>query len=135
MSNRVYQGDFKADTNDVAWTELEPLRKTRGLHITFKMKDNVYVAGGFDNEFEGLSTCEQFNLLECKWVNCKHSLPYALNSASVVVSADETFAVITGGITGEQFSSRVIIFTEDTGFELMATHLLNKRAGHLSMLL
>ena len=133
VSNLVYQGDFREETNDIVWKELPPLKRARMEHFTFKLKNNVYVMGGLDEDLQYIACCERFSLKECKWFDCEFSLPYDLWDTSVVVSADETFAVITGGSSGK--GNGVIIFTEQNGFELMTTKLLNMRYDHASILL
>ena len=160
--DRIYQGDLKEGTNDVVWKPLEPLGKAKDNYFTFKMKANLYVAGGsievlhYEETDYGqqdtimrettLSCCDRFNLSENKWFSCQHSLPFPLQNASVVVSADETFAVITGGVEihanvnsfyvrkRSTFDS-ILVFTEQEGFKLLPTCLLNKRRYHVSMLI
>ena len=134
VSNRVFQGKLEVHTNDLIWTELKPLRTARMSHITFKMKDDVYVAGGYGTDGR-LLCCECNNIKENEWHKHKYSLPCPLANASVVVSDDETFAVITGGTTQWREWKRVIIFTEQTGFELMTRKLLNTKSSHVSILL
>ena len=135
LSKSVYLGELTEDKSDVTWKELESMQKARKFHITFKMKQHVYVAGGIDVRDKTLACCERFDLNENKWFKCHHVLPYRLYDASVVVSADETFAVITGGYKGGSISDGIIIFTEQGGFKLMAANLLSERFGHVSILI
>ena len=99
------------------------------------MKDSLYVAGGY-----GQACSERLCLKSKKWFRCQHSLPYPLVFASVVVSDDEKFAVITGGIRFEEFfgtqqtSNGIIIFTEEDGFQSLKTAQLQvSRHRHLSL--
>ena len=140
--NHVYQGHFEQDTNDVVWKPLEPLKKAKTSYIIFKMKDNVYVAGGLDCRHQVLLCCDRLNLKENTWFSCKHSLPYPLDWASVVVSDDESFAVITGRRKANYvfrkrpcYSDSIIVFTEKEGFKVMPTGLLNKRFAYVSILI
>ena len=135
LSRSVYLGELTDNKTDVSWRELESMKKARKFHIAFKMKHNMYVAGGIDISDKTLSCCERFDLKKNKWFKCHHLLPYRLYDASVVVSADETFAVITGGYNGGRISDRIIIFTEQDGFKLMAVNLLSERFGHISILI
>ena len=135
-SNRVFQGELSTNRKDVMWNELECLGKARRWHISFKMNGSVYVAGGYnDISNERLSTCERYDLKEMKWYKCQHSLPFALRLASVVVSTDESIAVITGGKKEDRiYSDKVIIFTEDKGFVIFkAFSLRSVRYGHVSI--
>ena len=117
--------------------------RTRYSHITFKLKDNVYVAGGVAHASTEIycpseagswrSSCEQYSLKENKWLNCRHRLPHPLVRASVSVSTDESFAVITGGLSAKEYYDRkkpgsveveeragdILIFTEDKGFKFL----------------
>ena len=64
------------------------------------------------------------------WKNCPHKLPYRLSYASVIVSDDETFAVIIGGKKDNNASSQIIIFTEQDGFQLSNKFLLKTDRFH-----
>ena len=66
------------------------------------------------------------------WSISRHSLPYHLYKASVIVNEDEKCAFIVGGLmrTAEA-SEKVILFTEEGGFEVFNDFSLhNKRYGH-----
>ena len=148
-SRLVYQGELTDDKKDIIWKQLEPLKEPRCNHITFKMKDSVYVAGGSAYSLKlgnsnFLSSCERFSLKECRWFDCQHSLPYPLIRASVSVSADESFAVITGGMSyrniddydDESMLDKIVIFTEEKGFQCLGeSSLLSARASHVSITL
>ena len=115
ISNRVFLGELTESKTDVIWKEVESMAEARLRHIAFKMRGSIYVAGGYGNRI--LRCCERYDLSENRWSRCEHVLPYPLRYASVIVSKDETFAVITGGKTGnDKCSSGIIIFTEDEGF-------------------
>ena len=94
------------------------------------------MAGGYNNNsYETLISCEKYNLNRNKWHQCEHYLPYPLHSTSVVVSANDNFAVITGGRKEDwNVSDKVIIFSEDKGFETFEPFSLrSKRHNHLSI--
>ena len=135
---RVYRGELTADKNDVEWEIVESMKTIRTDCIAFKLKDHVYVTGGGPS-CAGRRTdtdliCDRFDLNENKWVNCHHTSPYTFFewSTSVVVSADESFAVIIaswfytetdiGQITGFE---NVMIFTEEKGFQLIPIKALS----------
>ena len=144
LSNRVFHGEFTDNEKRVTWKEVECMENARFGHIAFKMKGNVYVAGGNGADLKLLSSCERYDIKENKWFNSEHSLPYPISGASVSVSADERFSVITGGASqrsgGEQenvsFSSEdgILFFTEKNGFySLSNSNLQYKREGHVSL--
>ena len=147
-SNRVFQGEFTENKKDVTWKELAPMEKKRCLHIAFKLRNNIYVAGGLvsadwqrqcSDAGQWHCSCEQYNLEENKWSISRYRLPFPLVNASVSVSADKTFAVITGGLSknkcirrytrivykerviaeADERIGKTIIFTEDKGFQLI----------------
>ena len=96
-----------------------------------------------------VNSCERYSVKENVWhpLDPKYNLPYPLSHASVVVSENETFAVITGGLKGNtenKFkwtkvgvpSDEIIVFTKDSGFEAVHNFTLNKqRWNHVSILL
>ena len=133
ISNRVFLGELTENKTDVIWKEVESMAEARLRHIVFKMQDSIYVAGGYGNRT--LRCCERYDLNENKWSRCRHVLPYPLRYASAIVSEDETFAVITGGKTGnDKCSSGIIIFTENEGFTTSYNSFLrNKRFHHVSL--
>lgn len=152
-SHSVFLGEITANKGNVTWKEMEPIKKARFSHMAFKMKESLYVVGGIATcncnhwcncSRATLSCCERYDLIEDKWYNYHHSLSYALESASAVVSLDETFAVITGGRDRDyKESSNVIIFTTERGFQelnnsslLCPTHIYRQNLNHhLSVLL
>lgn len=149
-SKEVYQGELTENKKDVIWKQLEPMKEPRCNHITFKMKDSVYVAGGSAYSLKlgnsnFLSSCERFSLKENRWFDCQHSLPYPLSRASVSVGADESYAVITGGRSyrniddydDELMVNKIVIFTEEKGFQCLGgdSSLLFARADHVSITL
>lgn len=143
-SNRVFQGELLPSNEDVGWQKLESMNKKRACHMTFKMKQSVYVAGGFNaygNVRQNLSCCERYDLEKNTWFKCQHSLPFPLMSASVVVSADEAFALIVGGYKYKdgktqrsEMSNEILVFTKDTGFYKLENSLLRcPRANPLAI--
>ena len=126
-SSSVFIGELTDNESDVTWIEQESLNKARQYHMTFKMDGNVFVAGGVDKDYKALYDCERFSINRNTWVRNQHHLPYPLVNATVIVSTDETFAVITGGwkdLSNDTFegSARILsyetlIFTIDGGFK------------------
>lgn len=81
------------------------------------MKQNLYVTAGHS------INSERYDLNKNRWSECNHTLLYSLSAASVVVSRDETFAVVTGDEVcslreKELYNNRdkMIIFTEQNEF-------------------
>ena len=113
--------------------KLEFPKIPRRHHIAFKLGDGLYIAGGFEqqgNDFAELLSCERYDINEKRWLDCPHTLPHPLVCASVVVSNDETFAVIIGGYYRHDFgahheSSQIITFTETDGFQLLEENILS----------
>jgi len=136
LSGRAFIGKLKAEEYDVKWVEIPSVAYPRTKHMCFKLGPDVFIAGGYgDNGI--LSSIEKFNLKEEKWDTHTKSLPCPLTSASVVVDPDETYAVITGGLTSAHTDYRAlcdnhIIFTlEDVAFS--KSSLRKRRSQHISM--
>ena len=136
LSGRAFIGKLKAEDYDVKWVEIPSVAYPRTKHMCFKLGPDVFIAGGYgDNGI--LSSIEKFNLKEEKWETHTKSLPCPLTSASVVVDPDETYAVITGGLTSAHTDYRAlcdnhIIFTlEDVAFS--KSSLRKRRSQHISM--
>ena len=110
-------------------------------YVIFKMQQYIFVTGGFNANSQSLTSCVYFDLVLKNWFTFNHSLPYALANASVVVSKDETFAIITGGRVNpdspeEKYSDDVILFTQDSGFHVLEiSKSITKRAFHVSIAL
>ena len=103
----------------------------------FRMKDNVYFAGGIISpkkaEDQGIKSdktfrFDKYNLNEHRWVKCEHTLHYPLEHASVVVSSDQRNKQ---GKPGD----RIIIFEEETGFTLLEEKMLKRRSNDVSMIM
>ena len=146
ISNRVFLGELTENGTDVIWRQLESMKCARTHHIIFKMHQNVYVAGGrselpaassYCDKQMALVNCERYDLNENKWHECSHYMPDSLALASVVVSVDETFAVITGGLKkDDSVSDAIIIFTPDEGFVLLEkSSMLYQRSNHASIII
>ena len=144
---QMFYGHLTWDMN-IKWKRLPniELKKgcTRSRYIVFKMKDHVYFAGGYISpskieESEKSLACDKFYLKEQKWVTCKHSLPYPIEHASVVVSSDESCAVITGGQKDWKKkckpSNRIIVFEEESGFTVLNNRMIRRRSNHVSIML
>ena len=89
---------------DVTWVQGESLKRSRQHHITFKMRDSVFVVGGVGKALEPLSSCERFSIRNDKknkrWFEMdRYKLPFPLVNANVIVSSDETFSLVFGGWT------------------------------------
>lgn len=121
----VFEGELTTGGNDVTWKTLEFPKVPRRCHMAFKMKDSVYIVGGYeqiDQEFNELSSCERYDLTTESWEECPHSLPYPLVCASAVVNQEENLGVIIGGFYRHEGahveSSSIITFTETDGFKI-----------------
>ena len=127
VSNRVFQLCGKGRTEEGElydiedWTcePIDSMIQPRKHHISFKMKNSVYVTAGDDGK-SFLLGCERYDLNEKKWFRSHHLLPYPLVFASVAVSADETFAVITGCMSPGPGIGQTIVFMEEIGFFVLS---------------
>ena len=141
-------GQLTWDKLNIKWKRLKNMDlkngSTRSRYIVFKMKDHVYLVGGYISpskieEIRKALNCDKYSLKEQRWTTCKHSLPYPLEHASVVVSSDESCAIITGGQKDWRKkckpSNRIIVFEEETGFTLLDDKMLRRRSNHVSILL
>lgn len=132
-SGHVFIGELTRSTNDVIWRELACLKVRRYHHFAFRMKQNVYVSRGSNYN---PTIIDRYDLNENRWNEYKHTLPYSLIYASVVVSEYETFAVIIGGYVhgSVSVSNSVIIFTEDEGvYVYKSFQLKNPRINAVSI--
>ena len=118
---------------------MESLGDERCNHISFKMNGNVYIIDGLPGVLLN-ARCQRYDLHEKKWYKCQHNLPFPLYNAYVVVSTDESFAVIIGEyffLSDEEmktYSGKVIIFTEARGFTIFAPFSLRSaRDGQISI--
>ena len=116
----LWQGVMTNNETDVEWEKIEvDLTKVRELPICFKLQDNVYIAGGLDATDPGcrLVCCDRYNLKEGKYYETCHSLPqpnyYDDDIPHTAIDDEESFAII-GGRNGK---GRILIFTENKGFE------------------
>ena len=143
----AFIGELNRKQNDFQWKNISGIKISRNGHLIFKMGNYVYVVGGetyiHDPEVFGpvctkLKCCEVYDLKKHRWFQSKYCLPFPLSHASVVVEEKEEFAVITGGLkdnTKDKFTWRkkgdlsdiVIIFTENTGFQILDGFKLNKK--------
>ena len=181
-SELVYIWELTNEGKSVRIKKIENMKKSRQNAIVFKIKNNVYVTGGIGGDMGRthlhgavgyrvhgtsgnhlydqriLSCTERFDLTENKWYPCEYSLPKPLHSASVAVSANESFALITGGVSSYQKMTavpqnenqstsspsslhkqlitecdRIIAFDEDNGFQLLESKLHYPRSNHVSI--
>ena len=130
ISHRVFQGTLTRCGKDVVWRELESMNIARIRHVTFKMKNHIYVLGGLVSQNSDSKTCERYNLTTNIWSRSIHSLPYPLCYAAVTVNDEETFAVITGGKKDALPSNQIIIFTENEGFKVSNQFLMERERFH-----
>ena len=151
-------GLFNSRKNDFNWKEISLKgQRSRVCPIMFKMGKTVFIAGGESyppptdpmtmTRCTKLSTCFTFNYGEKAWRKSDYILPYPLSHASVSVSPDETFAVVTGGLKGDtdyrfksekigKPSNEIILFTKERGFILYDDKkLLDTCYSHTSILL
>ena len=153
---KAFIGKLTRNKRDFKWKCISSMKLARVGPIMFKLGGDVYVAGGEAYiplqpfaiaRCTKLKSCEQYNLKKQKWSESEYCLPYPLSHASVVVSDNETFAVISGGLKenseGEfkwtkigKPSDEIILFTKENGFEVIENALLQrKRWAHVSMML
>ena len=53
------------------FSSIDPLLKCRKIHLSFKMKDFIYVIGG-ENENGLMTCCERYDLTQQKWFQSEH---------------------------------------------------------------
>ena len=133
-SDKVFAGKLGENGMDISWRDLDSLKTAREYHISFKMKGHVFVAGGVNEKYEPLSSCEIYSIRKNLWCSDeryklmvqtggRYELPYPLVNATVVVSNDETFALIVGGWKQEEHgkdkvaAKEFIVFTLEDGFK------------------
>ena len=133
-SEKVFAGKLAENGIDVSWRDLDSLKTAREYHISFKMKGRVFVAGGVNEKYEPLSSCEIYSIRDNLWcsdgryklmvqTDGRYELPYPLVNATVVVSNDETFSLIVGGWKQEAHgkikttATEFIVFTLEDGFK------------------
>ena len=159
---KSFIGELNKTQRDFKWKEVKSsMKMVRVAPVMFLLDDDIYVAGGEGYMADPslpthsmkvctkLNYCERYSLKENVWhpMDDKYDLPYPLSHASVVVSENERFAVISGGLkgnTGNKFqwtkigtpSDEIIVFTKDKGFNVFHNVTLNKkRWNHVSMML
>ena len=141
-SELVFLWELTNEGKSVRMKKLENMKKSRQNPIVFKIKNNVYVAGGVGGDMGRtslhgtvgyrlhdsssgtqlydqrlLSCTERFDLVENKWYPCKYSLPKPLHSASVAVNEEENFALITGGVSAYQKETRITTQHNKSSFQ------------------
>ena len=106
------------------------MENERKNHVAFKMENYLYVAGGCNGGIY-LDSCERYDLKKNEWLVYQHSLSKTLEGAHSAVSADESFAVITGGLYDVEYlhpTNNIIIFTEQNGLNqcILRKRLINQ---------
>ena len=88
------------------------------MSICFKLKDNLYIAGGFDIKYRQRYCCDRYNLTESKYYYTDYVIPdnIALYNGDyyncrTIINAEESIATI---ITQTE---NVVSFTENGGFK------------------
>ena len=144
-SKEVLMGTLASDKENILWEKLSSLNVGRWFHVTFKIDDVIYVAGGFDDSRKCLSSCEEYSLVTKTWRESNYELPYPLAKAVVEVDSQQKFAIIAGGITagdivsftGEylsaQYTSKIISFSKEHGFREVEKFELKKRSHEIAI--
>ena len=181
-SELVFLWELTTEGKSVKMKKLENMKKSRQNAIAFKLGNNVYVTGGIGGDMGRtqlhgtvgyrvhgtsgsrlydqriLSCTERFDLTDHKWYPSEYSLPKPLHSASVAISANDGFALITGGVSSYQKITnvpqnttnltsspsslhkqlitecdRIIAFDEENGFQLLESKLHYPRSNHVSI--
>ena len=138
LSRQVFEGTLSNDMKDVTWKHLDNLKKPRKYHFTFKLGNNVYVAGGLGKNDKPRLCCERFDLETKRWFKSPHWLPYPLWLTAVDVDVNETFAAIVGGLSirlhnQKYVSDSVIIFSERQGFVTLKQSLNTQRSESVAL--
>ena len=132
-NHRLWEGTLTKDQKTITWTSMKlgPI-KARIRPICFKLKENLYIAGGQPIEATNngssdsktnrtsLLCCDVYNLQEKKLTKSVHFLPYPVDDVDkIATDADETFALITrlSRRTQHGKNGNYLTFTEKYGFE------------------
>lgn len=137
-SKKAILGNISQDKADVDWKLIRPMNKGRAGHVAFFLKNNLFVAGGLNEERKNLSSCERYDIEESIWYEVPHELPYPQTDASSATSKDGSFAIITGGYNCKSPQSlrtkEIITFNPQDGFTQLGSVSLNlERSRHVSM--
>ena len=131
-SEKVFHGKMLKNGVDITWRQLDSLKTAREYHIAFKMKGYVFVAGGVNEKYEPLQSCEIYSIKDNLWCSDgryklgvqtegRYELPYPLVNSTVVISNDEAFALILGGWRPQDNVKvavrEMIVFTLEEGFK------------------
>ena len=116
----IWLGTITNSETDIVWKKNEPKLKNERRHpICFKLKDNLYLAGGFDCNQQIRHCCERYNLTECKYYQTDYVVPddiYFFNRyhcICIIINEEESIATIVIG----KNEGRIILFTENGGFK------------------
>ena len=124
-----WQGSFiGASLSTLNWTQIELESVTpRFQPLCFKLRDTIYIVGGYCIEKEGYSdgdalySCDNYNLKEGEYYKNVHFVPYALSSGNkVATDTNETYALIIGKKNHWAYSRTLtsyLIFKEKVGFQ------------------
>jgi hypothetical protein len=124
-----WQGSFIGTSlSTFNWIQIEPESVTpRFQPLCFKLRDTLYIVGGYCIENEGYSDgdalycCDKYNLKEDKYYKNIHFVPCALSSGNkVATDANETYALIIGKKNHWAYSRTLtsyLIFKEEVGFQ------------------
>ena len=142
VSKEVLMGTLASDKENILWEKLPSLNFGRWSHVTFKIDNVIYVAGGFDDSSMCSSSCEEYSLATKIWRKSDYELPYPLANAVVEVDSQQKFAIIAGGILSlteessiqgnpgkfEKFqdTSKIISFSKEHGFREVGKFELQK---------
>jgi hypothetical protein len=127
---------------DVTWTEVATMEQARSCHVCFKMGEYVFVAGGVCGT-NRLTSCERYDVKKNTWEKLPWYLPYPVKHASAVVSSEERYCFITGGLISPNLRvsmkwktyNGMIVFNNEEGFEDYHNVFRIKREKHVSMII
>ena len=144
-SNRTFLGVLAKSHRDVLWTELASMEQPRAGHVSFKIGDFVYVAGGVRGT-KRLVSCERYDVRRNIWETLKQVLPYPIRHASAVVDSKGKYCFISGGLKSQNLgpnrtsvkwktSSNLIVYHINDGFKLYNDAFYANREKHISILI
>lgn len=118
-SNFLWQGIITNSRTSIDWRKIGiGLNKIRLMSICFKLKDNLYIAGGVDIKYRQRYCCDRYNLTESKYYSTDYVIPDDIalyNGASpncrIIINEEESIATIV------TISENVVSFTENGGFK------------------
>ena len=116
-SSQGFRGKINGEANDISWTPLPTMLRTRVAHIAFPHQNKLVVVGGLG---ESANTCESYDPQTNQWTLMSHKFPCKeLYGACATFDGDKK-VIIVGGYRDWKLSSKVTTFDHQNGFKDIA---------------